>query len=52
MWEKEKMFVISIFHFSHDLFYPVGDKNQCKSHIHVVVCKYFQFGPFENFIIW
>ena len=42
---KEKMPVTSIFSFSHNVFYCSGNNFQFFSHIYLVVCKFFQFGP-------
>ena len=42
MWEKEKMLVISIFSFSHYVFYSVNDKFCHFNHLLYVVCKRFQ----------
>ena len=42
----------SIFFFSHDVFYPIKDRNNCFSNIKFVVSKCFQFGQGQNFVIW
>ena len=51
LWEKEKMLVTSIFSFSHNVFYPSTDEFKPLSHIWIVVCKCFQFGQVQNFVI-
>ena len=51
-WEKEKMLVTSIFSFSHNLFYPTKDRNRHFSNTAFVVCKCFQFGQSQNFVVF
>ena len=41
LWEKEKIMVISIFSFSHDVFNPIMDRNYYFSNIKFVICKCF-----------
>ena len=36
---------------SHNVFYPIKDRNHYFSNISFVVCKCFEFGPVENFVI-
>ena len=45
------MLVTSIFSFSLNVFYPIKDKLKHLSKICLVVCKSFQFGHIQNFII-
>ena len=52
LWEKEKMLVTSIFSFSHHVFYPIKDRNHHICYIYFVVCKYFQFGQAQIFVVW
>ena len=52
LWEKEKMLVTSIFSFSHNVFYPSQNKLQLFNYIYFVVCKCFQFGPVQFFVVW
>ena len=47
--EKEKMLVTSIFSFSHNVFFPIKDKNHHLEYIYFVVCKYFEFAPVYDF---
>ena len=44
LYEKEKNVCDSIFSFSQNI-YPSKGKFPFLSHIHFVVCKYFEFGP-------
>ena len=41
--KKEKMLVTSIFSFSHNVFYPIEDRNLHLSYNYFVICKCFQF---------
>ena len=50
--EKEKMPVTNIFSFSHNVFYHSQNKFQFFSYIFIVVCKCFQFGPVQFFVVW
>ena len=43
------MLITSIFSFSHDVFYPMKDRNYDFSKIYFVVCKCFQFGRVSHF---
>ena len=52
LWEKEKMLVTSIFFFSHNVFYQSQKEFLFLSYIYFVVCKCFQFGPVQNFVVW
>ena len=52
LWEKEKMLVSSIFSFSHNVFYPIKDRNHQYSNGEFVVCKYFHFGQGQKFVVW
>ena len=52
LWEKEKMLVTSIFSFFHNVFYPFTDRNYHFSNNKFVVCKCFQFGQGQNFVVW
>ena len=51
MWKKEKMLVTSIFSFSHNVFYPIKDRNHYLSFIYSVICKCFQFGHIQNLVV-
>ena len=42
--------VTSIFSLSHNIFYPIKNRNHYFSNILFVFCKYFEFGPFQNFV--
>ena len=48
LWEKEKMLVISIFSFSHNVFFLIWDWN---CYLRFVVGKCFQFGQGPNFAV-
>ena len=50
--EKEKMLLISIFSFSHNVFYRITDRNYHFRNNKYVICKYFQFVQINNFVIW
>ena len=52
LWEKEKMPVTSIFFFSHNVFYPIKDRYHHLGNNQFVVCKCFQFGRGQDFVIW
>ena len=52
LWKKEKMLVTSIFSFLHNIFYPSWTKYEILSYNYIVICKYFQFRPVQNFVIW
>ena len=52
LWETVKMLVTSIFSFSYNVFYPIKDRNHHFSYIYCVVCKCFQFGHVQNFVVW
>ena len=52
LWEKEKMLVTSIFSFSHNVFYSIKDRNYHLCYISFVVCKCFQFGQGQIFVVW
>ena len=47
--EKEKMLVISISSFSHNVFYLFKERNYQYSNIYFVLCKCFQIGHVQNF---
>ena len=49
---KEKMLVTSIFSFSHNVFYSIKDRNYHLCYIHFVVCRCYQFGQGQIFVIW
>ena len=49
--EKEKMLVTSMFSFSHNVFFPIKDRNHHFSNNEFVVCKCFQFGPDQDFVL-
>ena len=40
------------FSFSHNVFYPSWNKFHFYTHIYFVICKWFQFGPVWNFVVW
>ena len=46
------MLVTSIFSFSHNVFYPIKDRNYHSCYIYSVVCKCFQFGRGKIFVVW
>ena len=48
---KEKMSVICMFSFSHNVFYLSQKRFQSSNHMQFVVCKCFQFRPVKNFVI-
>ena len=54
LWEKEKMLVTSIFSFSHNVFYIIKDRNYHRHlcYIYFVVCKCFEFGQGQIFVVW
>ena len=45
------MLVTSIFSISHNVFYPSLSNFQFLSHIYFVICKCFQFGHVQNFVV-
>ena len=45
------MLVTSIFSFSQNVFYPSQNIFLFLSYI-FDICKYFEFGPIQNFVIW
>ena len=45
------MLVISIFSFSHNVFYSFQHKCQFLSHYYFVVCKCLDFGQVQNFVV-
>ena len=51
-WEEKKMLVTSIFFISHNVFYPSQNELQFFSNIYFVVCKCFQIGMVQNFVVW
>ena len=51
-WEKEKLLVTSIFSFSQNVFYSFQRKFQILSRIYFDVCKCFQFGFGQVFVVW
>ena len=52
LWEKEKMLESSIFSFSHNVFYTIKDRNYHLCCIYFVVCKCFEFGQGQIFVVW
>ena len=50
LWGKREIACTSNFSFSHNVFYCIKHRNYhfCYS----VICKYFQFGLVQNFVIW
>ena len=46
------MLVTSIFSFSHSVFYSVRERNRHFSNVQFVVCKCFQYGHVQNFLVW
>ena len=44
--------ITSIFSFSHNVFYSSRNKFHFFSYIYFVVCKCFQYGPVQKFVIW
>ena len=46
------MLVTSIFSFSQNVFYSIKDRNYHLSKIYSVVCKCFQFGQGQIFVVW
>ena len=50
--KKEKMLVTSIFSFSHNVFYPIKDRNLHLSYNYFVICKCVQFDLVQNFVVW
>ena len=44
LWEKENLFVMSTFSFSHCVFYLFEELSSISIKIKIVVCKFFQFG--------
>ena len=43
---------MSNFSFSHSVFFPVGELSAIFIKFEIVVCKLFQFGRVQNFIVW
>ena len=46
------MLITSIFSFSHNVFYSIKDRNYHLYYIYFVVCKCFQFGQGQIFVVW
>ena len=46
------MLVTSIFSVSHNVFYSICDKVQFLRYIYFVICKCFQFGAVQNFVVY
>ena len=46
------MKVTSHFFFSHNVFYPIKEKNHPCSSSYFVICKCFKFGLIQNFVIY
>ena len=46
------MLVTSMFSFSHNVFYTIKDRNYHLCYIYFVVCKYFEFGQGQFFVVW
>ena len=51
-WEKEKLLVTRNFSFSHSVFYPFGELSAIFIKSEIVICKFFQFGPVRNIVVW
>ena len=52
LWEKEKLLATDIFSFSHNVFYPIKNKNYKISNIWIIVCKCSEFGPVQKIVVW
>ena len=50
--EKEKMLISSIFSFSNNVFQPLKERNHHFRNIKFVICKCFQSGQGQNFVVW
>ena len=50
--KKEKMLITSIFSFSHNVFYPIKDRNLHFSYNYFVICKCVQLDLVQNFVVW
>ena len=48
----ENMVGKGIFSFSHNVFYQSQKEFLFFSDIYFVVCKCFEYGPVENFVVW
>ena len=46
------MLVTSIFSFSHNVFYPPINSFRFFTYIYFIVCKCFEFGRVQNFVVW
>ena len=46
------MLVTSIFSFFHNVFYALQDRNYHLCYIYFVVCKCFEFGQSQIFVVW
>ena len=51
LWEKEKLLVKSNFSFSHSVFDPFGELSTIIIKLKIVVCKLFQFGRVQKFVV-
>ena len=51
LWEKEKLLVTSNFSFFHSVFYLFGELSVIFIKSEIVVCKLFQFGRVQNFLL-
>ena len=49
---KGEIACTSNFSFSHNVFYSIKDINYHFCYIQFVVCKCFQFGLVQNFVMW
>ena len=49
---KEKLLVMSNFSISHSVFYLFRELSAIFMKFEIVVCKLFQFGTCQNFVIW
>ena len=52
LWENEKLLVRSNFSFSHCVFYPLGELSVFYIEFKIVVCKLFQSGRVQRFVVW
>ena len=50
--EKGEIDCTSNFSISNNVFYPIKDRNYHFFYIEFVVCKCFEFGMVQNFVVW
>ena len=52
LWEKEKLFIMSNFSFTHNVFYPIRVNKFKLFNFDFVVCRLFQIRIIQNCVVW